>query len=124
APKGGLQYTAAQNAPSMPADVAKNVHAIIGLQPFRKANKNFRICPPRRAVTMTGRDQSHAQQRNLQDERAQQNLRQHRARQLVGLRRYQERASLPRPPRAESAANFFRWAANAPFEQGAVGDLR
>ena len=22
------------------------------------------------------------------------------------------------------AANFFRWAANAPFEQGAVGDLR
>ena len=28
------------------------------------------------------------------------------------------------PPRAENAANFFRWAANAPFEQGAVGDLR
>src|SRR5262249_7727852 len=27
-------------------------------------------------------------------------------------------------PRAENAANFFRWAANAPFEQGAVGDLR
>jgi hypothetical protein len=26
------------------------------------------------------------------------------------------------PPRAENAANFFRWAANAPFEQGAVGD--
>src|SRR5262249_6509900 len=25
--------------------------------------------------------------------------------------------------RAENAANFFRWAANAPFEQGAVGDL-
>src|SRR5262245_3138634 len=24
-------------------------------------------------------------------------------------------------PRAENAANFFRWAANAPFEQGAVG---
>jgi hypothetical protein len=24
----------------------------------------------------------------------------------------------------ENAANFFRWAANAPFEQGAVGDLR
>jgi kumamolisin len=45
--KGGLTYTAAQNAPSMPSDVAKNVHAIIGLQPFRKANKNFRMCPPR-----------------------------------------------------------------------------
>ena len=30
----------------------------------------------------------------------------------------------PGGPRAENAANFFRWAANAPFEQGAVGDLR
>src|SRR5262249_55330737 len=28
------------------------------------------------------------------------------------------------PPRAENAANFFRWAANAPFEQGAVGGPR
>src|SRR5262249_35421402 len=28
------------------------------------------------------------------------------------------------PPRAENAANCFRWAANAPFEQGAVGDPR
>jgi kumamolisin len=45
--KGGLTYTAAQNAPSMPADVAKNVQAIIGLQPFRKAQKHFRICPPK-----------------------------------------------------------------------------
>lgn len=45
--KGGLTYTAAKNAPSMPADVAKNVQAIIGLQPFRKAQKHFRICPPK-----------------------------------------------------------------------------
>jgi kumamolisin len=45
--KDGLTYTAAQNAPSMPSDVAENVHAIIGLQPFRKAHKNFRICAPR-----------------------------------------------------------------------------
>jgi len=45
--KGGLTYTAAQNAPSMPADIAKNVQAIIGLQPFRKAQKHFRICPPK-----------------------------------------------------------------------------
>src|SRR5262249_56578307 len=29
-----------------------------------------------------------------------------------------------RPPRAENAANFFRWTANAPFDQGAGGDLR
>jgi kumamolisin len=45
--KEGLTYTAAQNAPSMPADVAKNVQAIIGLQPFRKAQKHFRICSPK-----------------------------------------------------------------------------
>jgi kumamolisin len=45
--KGGLTYTAAQDAPSMPADIAKNVQAIIGLQPFRKAQKHFRICSPK-----------------------------------------------------------------------------
>ena len=28
------------------------------------------------------------------------------------------------PPRAENAANFFRWAANALSEQGAVGGLQ
>src|SRR6266545_146153 len=32
--KDGITYTAAQNAPSLPADVGKSVHAIIGLQPF------------------------------------------------------------------------------------------
>jgi kumamolisin len=46
--KAGLTYTAAQNAPSMPSDVAKNVHAIIGLQPFRRAHKHFRMCAPKR----------------------------------------------------------------------------
>ena len=38
--KGGLTYTAARDAPSLPADVGKGVHAIIGLQPFRQANKH------------------------------------------------------------------------------------
>jgi len=46
--KDGLTYTAAQNAPSMPSDVGENVHAIIGLQPFRKAHKHFRMCVPKR----------------------------------------------------------------------------
>jgi kumamolisin len=50
--KDGLTYTAAQNAPSMPADVAKNVHAIIGLQPFRKAHKHFRMCNPKNGNRM------------------------------------------------------------------------
>lgn len=42
--KNGITYTAAQNAPSLPVNVAGPVHAIIGLQPFRQANKhNARI---------------------------------------------------------------------------------
>lgn len=32
----GATYTAARNAPSLPADVGQAVHAIIGLQPFRR----------------------------------------------------------------------------------------
>lgn len=44
--KDGITYTAAQNAPSLPADVGKGVHAIIGLQPFRQAHKNIRKCAP------------------------------------------------------------------------------
>jgi kumamolisin len=44
--KNGITYTAAQNAPSLPADVGKSVHAIIGLQPFRQAHKNSRKCIP------------------------------------------------------------------------------
>jgi kumamolisin len=42
--KDGVTYTAAKNAPSLPADVAKSVHAIIGLQPFRQARKQSRMC--------------------------------------------------------------------------------
>jgi kumamolisin len=38
--KGGMTYTAAQNAPSLPADVGSSVHAIIGLQPFRQFQKH------------------------------------------------------------------------------------
>lgn len=44
--KDGLTYTAAQNAPSLPAEVGNGVHAIIGLQPFRQAHKNSRKCVP------------------------------------------------------------------------------
>ncbi|HZA10226.1 S53 family peptidase [Mycobacterium sp.] len=42
--KDGVTYTAAKNAPSLPADVSKSVHAIIGLQPFRQARKQSRMC--------------------------------------------------------------------------------
>jgi kumamolisin len=37
---GGNSFTAAQNAPSLPADVGAPVNAIIGLQPFRHAHKH------------------------------------------------------------------------------------
>src|SRR5436190_10039020 len=43
--KDGITYTAAQDAPSLPASVGKSVSAIVGLQPFRRAHKQFRICP-------------------------------------------------------------------------------
>ena len=44
--KDGITYTAAQNAPSLPAKVGNSVHAIIGLQPFRQAHKHSRKCVP------------------------------------------------------------------------------
>jgi kumamolisin len=44
--KDGITYTAAQDAPSLPAAVAKNVSAIIGLQPFRHAHKHLRMYLP------------------------------------------------------------------------------
>ncbi len=44
--KAGLTYTAAQNAPSLPADVGAPVQAIIGLQPFRHAHKHSRMRTP------------------------------------------------------------------------------
>jgi len=45
----GVTYTAAQNAPSLPANIAGSVHAIGGLQPFRHAHRhNRRITPVNR----------------------------------------------------------------------------
>jgi len=44
--KDGVTYTAAKNAPSLPADVGAGVHAIIGLQPFRQARKQSRMFLP------------------------------------------------------------------------------
>jgi kumamolisin len=44
--KAGLTYTAATNAPSLPAEIGGPVQAIIGLQPFRQAQKHFRIRTP------------------------------------------------------------------------------
>jgi kumamolisin len=46
--KDGLTFTAARNAPSLPADVAGSVHAIVGLQPFRRAHKHGRKQLPTR----------------------------------------------------------------------------
>lgn len=43
--KGGLTYTAARNAPSLPAAIAGDVHAILGLQPFRHPQKHLRFKP-------------------------------------------------------------------------------
>ena len=39
--KNGVTYTAAQNAPSLPEQVAEGVQSINGLQPFRQANKHM-----------------------------------------------------------------------------------
>jgi kumamolisin len=50
--KDGITYTAARDAPSLPVEVAKSVSAIIGLQPFRHAHKQFRICVPQSGVAM------------------------------------------------------------------------
>jgi kumamolisin len=44
----GFTYTAARNAPSLPADVGEAVQAIGGLQPFRQAHKHGKRRPPRR----------------------------------------------------------------------------
>jgi kumamolisin len=45
--KGGFTYTAARDAPSLPAGVGKSVHAIIGLQPFRQFHKSCKKRLPR-----------------------------------------------------------------------------
>jgi kumamolisin len=44
--KNGLTYNAAQNAPSLPAEVGAGVQAVIGLQPFRQATRHTRIYRP------------------------------------------------------------------------------
>ncbi len=44
--KDGISYTAAQNAPSLPSEIGKNVRAIVGLQPYRHAQKHFRRFTP------------------------------------------------------------------------------
>jgi kumamolisin len=56
--KGGVTYTAARDAPSLPVEVAGGVRAIVGLQPFRKANKHAIKRPPKdgNRVGMLGGD--------------------------------------------------------------------
>ncbi len=58
--KDGITYTAAQDAPSLPASVGKSVSAIVGLQPFRRAHKQFRICVPQSGVPAPVRRASRA----------------------------------------------------------------
>lgn len=41
--KGGITYTSARNAPSLPKGISASVHAIGGLQPFLHAQKQFRF---------------------------------------------------------------------------------
>jgi kumamolisin len=43
--KEGMTYAAASGPPSLPADVAQDVEAIIGLQPYRQARKHLRHGP-------------------------------------------------------------------------------
>ncbi|MGO8455309.1 protease pro-enzyme activation domain-containing protein [Rhizobium ruizarguesonis] len=40
--RDGITYMSAQNPPSLPAEIGEPVHAILGLQPFRRAQKHFR----------------------------------------------------------------------------------
>jgi kumamolisin len=54
--KDGITYTAAQNAPSLPADIAGGVGSINGLQPFLQVKKHFRLIRPgqiRHRITRT-----------------------------------------------------------------------
>jgi kumamolisin len=58
--RDGFTYTAARNAPSLPAAVGAPVQAIGGLQPFRQAHKHSRGRLPRNAnrstLSVTGQD--------------------------------------------------------------------
>jgi kumamolisin len=58
--KDGITYTSAQNAPSLPAEVARAVRSINGLQPFKHANKHLRRLLPERQPSQRG---SHLQHR-------------------------------------------------------------
>jgi kumamolisin len=58
--KEGITYTAAQDAPSLPVEVGQAVHAIIGLQPFRKAYKHSRMKPPKNENRLSLADDSPA----------------------------------------------------------------
>ena len=51
--KDGVTYTSAQNAPSLPAEVADAVRSINGLQPYRQANKHLRRHLPENANRLT-----------------------------------------------------------------------
>jgi kumamolisin len=48
--RDGITYMSAQNAPSLPSDIGSSVHAILGLQPYRRAQKHFRAHFSRSAV--------------------------------------------------------------------------
>ena len=48
--KEGSTFVAAQNAPSLPMDVGAPVHDIIGLQPFRHANKHAVMQRPKNSA--------------------------------------------------------------------------
>jgi kumamolisin len=45
--RDGFTQNAARNAPSLPSDIAKNVRAIGGLQPFLRAHRHNRKCIPK-----------------------------------------------------------------------------
>jgi len=44
--KEGVSWPAATSAPSLPADIGRPVHAIIGLQPYRQAHKHRQLPSP------------------------------------------------------------------------------
>ncbi len=68
--RDGLTYTAAANAPSLPIDVGRNVHAILGLQPFLKAHKNSRMRLPRHGNRSSLHDAEQARRREAAVARA------------------------------------------------------
>ena len=54
--KDGVTYTSAQNAPSLPVEVANAVRSINGLQPYRQANKHLRKFLPEDGNRMSPED--------------------------------------------------------------------